>query len=709
MTKQSSRLTLALLLLANRQNGVSSAFQGRNRHINPLHWTSSIRTTKTRFRDVLTLPLLPKEAHDEAIVAVAAADKHYIVDQPNSKWLSSVLRDVELQGTRCWSDAEAIVIEAKARMQEAVPFLDKSVDSFAQLLPSLSMLQTAKAEWDYLASPRGMETLDPSTYRLTQAGFVGAITGLLVVGFKVSIEAVRRLFYEQDFLATHHSVLPLIPALGGAVVGLLLLSGGPFAPGLKATVKEVEQHHSTEQAGCNALDHLRVQWNASRKSVAAIATLGTGCSLGPEGPSVEIGLNVARTCIHLSQQIHQGSEKSVDLPLQGWNRILLSSGAAAGVAAGFNAPIAGVFFALEIMQKAFGSIDIKSQIDNLAPQVNVASSRSNLLPMTSPSNITPILLASAVSALISQSLLGDHLVLTLTQIDLKTPLLELPLYLVLGGLSGVMATVFSQSSKLSQKFFNGNLGLPQLRNFMSSIPEAAKPVIGGLLCGLVGLYYPQILFFGYETLNALLKNNAMPVSLALTLLVSKFVMTAVSVGSGLVGGTFALALFLGAMLGTAFQNESVHVVDVILNWTYNTPTTWHLDAMTMGSFSQIMHQLQQHAIPASLQIGSVPAYAMVGAASTMAAMFRAPLTASLLLFEVTRNYDSILPLLASAGLASVIGELLEERLVYNDMADAEAPRPCLMAQDGETEVWYLVEETASQDPLSNEGAIVPFH
>lgn len=68
-------------------------------------------------------------------------------------------------------------------------------------------------------------------------------------------------------------------------------------------------------------------------------------------------------------------------------------------------------------------------------------------------------------------------------------------------------------------------------------------------------------------------------------------------------------------------------MDVILNWTLSTPTTWQADAMAMGVFSQIMHQLQEHAIPASLQIGSVPAYTnvtIVGAASTMAAMFQAP-------------------------------------------------------------------------------------
>ena len=108
-------------------------------------------------------------------------------------------------------------------------------------------------------------------------------------------------------------------------------------------------------------EHLRIQGNVFRKSLGAIATLGTGCSLGPEGPCVEIGLNVARACTQLNP--FHGSSDTADgrATEKNWNRILLSSGAAAGVAAGFNAPIAGVFFALEIMQKTFSSIDSEKE------------------------------------------------------------------------------------------------------------------------------------------------------------------------------------------------------------------------------------------------------------------------------------------------------------------------------------------------------------
>jgi H+/Cl- antiporter ClcA len=301
-----------------------------------------------------------------------------------------------------------------------------------------------------------------------------------------------------------------------------------------------------------------------------------------------------------------------------WNRQLLSCGAAAGVAAGFNAPLAGVFFALEIMQDAFNSVADDDESKGL---------------FSSTAKIAPILLASVLSALCARTLLGNHLALEVTsQYSLQNPLIELPLYLLLGLLSGVVAFLFSQTAKVSKDFFAGNLGSGGVRETIRCLPEISKPVIGGLLCGLVGLTYPQILFFGYETLNPLLSNNTLPTSLLLTLLVVKIVMTAIAAGSGLVGGTFAPALFLGAMTGASFHN----LISEFL-----------LAEVTGQVASPLFH------------IADVPAYAMVGAGSVLAALFRAPLTASLLLFEVTHDYDVILPLMASAGVGSVFADILD--------------------------------------------------
>jgi len=463
-------------------------------------------------------------------------------------------------------------------------------------------------------------TFTSTVQDLSQAAIVGIMSGFCVALFKLSIEALRKAFYERAFLADLPLLVAFIPAVGGLMVGGLLLFGD-FPPGLKGTVKEVDT--ASQPAVSNFLTQLKLQINFLRKSAAAVCTLGTGCSLGPEGPCVELGMSVARVCM----DIHP---RKVNRYMT-WNRLLLSCGAAAGVAAGFNAPIAGVFFALEIMQNAFSSV-YKDNADGRDEEANLGM-------FSSAATITPVLVASVLSALVARTFLGNHLVLTLTEYELKTPLVELPLYLILGALSGCIAFAFSRMANVSRQFFSGELGNDVVKAAMRAVPKSVKPAIGGLLCGFVGLHFPQILFFGYETLNSLLANSTLPTTLLMSLLIVKIVMTAVSAGSGLVGGTFAPALFLGAMTGASFHN----IISDFFQY-----------AMRAGALNFIGGPV--------LEVAEVPAYAMVGAACVLAALFRAPLTASLLLFELTRDYDVILPLMVAAGVGSVVCDLLDDKL-----------------------------------------------
>ncbi|CAM9972300.1 unnamed protein product, partial [Sphacelaria rigidula] len=251
------------------------------------------------------------------------------------------------------------------------------------------------------------------------------------------------------------------------------------------------------------------------KTLAATATLGTGNSLGPEGPAVELGVAASR-CV--------SSVSNLSVERQ---RMLLGAGAAGGVAAGFNAPIAGIFFALEIVKDTFST------------------------SFSSKSFIAGTLLCAVVSALIAKIGLHDELSLRPAAYNLESPLIELPLYLGLGIVAGLVAVMFKFFSRKSADLFAGNFtGF----KWMKRVPKWAKPIMMAAVTGLVGARYPQVLFFGYETLDNLLANTGQYSVQGLCLLcISKSLLTAGALGSGLVGGTFAPSLFLGATAGAAYQ------------------------------------------------------------------------------------------------------------------------------------------------------------
>ena len=475
-------------------------------------------------------------------------------------------------------------------------------------------------------------------YILLQAAVVGVLAGAAVAGFKYSIEETRQIAYGFDFA---HQLMPLIPALGGLTVGLLMMPGS-FSPGLKGSVREVDNDARRTVSGLVRV--IRHPFGFLRKTMASVATLGTGSSLGPEGPSVEVGMSMSRIIMnacppieYLFRNQNQRISNVDDAVVIQRNRLLLSCGAAAGVSAGFNAPIAGVFFALEIVEGAFAEVE------------RTSSSADRTDTKRSPLSIAAILVASVLSALVFRTILGNEVVLSVSNYDLKTPLNELPLYLMLGAVCGVVAFSFSQTAKVAKSVFDGEIGPQAFRDAVKSLPYGSKPMIGGLLCGLIAIPYPQILFFGYATLNALLNSvldDSLP--LILSLLVVKTIATALAAGSGLVGGTFAPSLFLGAMSGAAFHQ--------------------------MMGYALALEVPPELVFSNQWEIADGPAYAMVGAASVLAALFRAPLTASLLLFELTRDYDVLLPLMASAGIGSVVSDIIESLVEKEEVEELRRDR-----------------------------------
>jgi hypothetical protein len=175
--------------------------------------------------------------------------------------------------------------------------------------------------------------LQYAIYDLTCATLVGVITGVLVALFKLSIDAVRLGSYSLDILDYFHEGAVFIPALGGFIVGSILLFG-KLPPGLRGQVNEVDE---LSRGPIPSLQiRIQAQLQSLRKSAAAVFTLGTGNSLGPEGPCVELGMGIARSWMDITTE-HAAVKR------REFNRVLLSCGASAGVAAGFDAPLAGVF------------------------------------------------------------------------------------------------------------------------------------------------------------------------------------------------------------------------------------------------------------------------------------------------------------------------------------------------------------------------------
>ncbi len=333
---------------------------------------------------------------------------------------------------------------------------------------------------------------DEATVMMTLALLVGLGGGLGAVFFRWLIAVCQRFFFHtlQGWLAfLGDNYLILVPALGAVFFGPLIYF---FAP-------EAKGHGVPEVMEAVALHGGRIRpVVVIIKALASSINIGSGGSVGREGPIVQIGAALGST---IGQWLHQ-SERRI--------RTLVACGAAAGIAATFNAPIAGVMFALEIILAEFGALQFAT-----------------------------VVVASVAASVIGRIAFGDVPAFLIPPYAPASPW-ELPLYLMLGVVAAFVGVAFTRTLYWTEDLFDA-----------WKLPPYLKPIGGGLLMGLLGREFPQLFGVGYEAIEDVLHGRLVLETVA-ALAVLKIVATSLTIGSGGSGGVFAPSLFIGSMVGGLF-------------------------------------------------------------------------------------------------------------------------------------------------------------
>ncbi|MBN1518187.1 chloride channel protein [Candidatus Sumerlaeota bacterium] len=410
-------------------------------------------------------------------------------------------------------------------------------------------------------------------YMVLVAIVIGLLGGLCAVLF-------RAMIHYGQFIAWGESQAPLdyyfglpwywkigTPAVGGLFVGLIVHF---FA-------REAKGHGVPEVMEAIALRGGRMRPRVViGKMVASAICIASGGSVGREGPIVQVGATLGSS---IGQWLHIDEKRL---------RTLVGCGAAAGIAAAFNAPIAGALFAVEIILGDFGVMQF-----------------------------SPIVIAAVSGTVVARHFEGNFPAFAVEKgaYTLESPL-ELFAYAVMGVCAGLVALGFVKVLYFFEDAWDGFKIFPPL-----------KTVIGGALIGIMALWAPQIYGVGYEAMHDALTNDAsMTLGLLLALLVAKILAVSITIGSGGSGGIFAPSLFIGAMAG--------------------------------GAIGQVMNMIWPGAV------GSPGAYALVGMGAVVGAGTHAPITAIVMIFELTGNYAIILPLMIACIISTLVATRLQKTSIY---------------------------------------------
>ncbi len=420
---------------------------------------------------------------------------------------------------------------------------------------------------------------------------IGLVTGAAAVIFIDLIDWITNFSFgtiPETIASLGRWWIIIIPVVGSLISG----------PIIAFFASEAKGHGVPEVMQAMVLEGGRIRPRVAVAKIAASSVcIGTGGSAGREGPIVQVGSTFGSTL----GQLFRMSDRRI--------RNLVACGAAAGIAATFNAPIAGVAFAIEVLA---GDLAI--------------------------SVVSNVVISAVTAAIVSQAFLGSEPAFHIPTYAMKNPV-EILFYVVLGLLAGLMGVLFIKVLYGMEDVFDG----------WKKMPMWVRPAIGALLLGVTGFVYPPILTklgidpvlakaglpiirnvphifgAGFDTIEAAL-TGPLPWILLISLLFLKLLATALTLGSGNSGGVFAPALFMGAMLGGLFGLG----VDMAF---------------------------PQYAI-------NPGAYALAGMAAVFVGAARAPLTAILIAFEMSNDYKVILPLMTATIIALVVAHRIHPESIY---------------------------------------------
>jgi chloride channel protein, CIC family len=423
--------------------------------------------------------------------------------------------------------------------------------------------------------------LQPKQLAIFEACLIGLVSGLAAVSLKQGVAWISgwRLQVAHQYPAW--VVLPTIGLVGGLLAGLLIERAAPEATG--SGIPQVKA----------ALGHVAIALNmrvALVKLLSTLLSLGSGLTLGRQGPTVQIGAAIA-------------AQLSVWVPTSpDHRRQLMAAGAAAGLAAGFNAPIAGVLFVVE-----------------------------ELLQDVSGLTLGTAILASFIGAVVSRLLGGQGLNVNPSWLNDYTSftVAEIPLFMLLGILAGLLGALFSRGILLSLA----------LNRRMLPVGLPLRIACAGLISGLVVALLPDALRDN-ASLQEVWLTSELGWKMTAIIFVTKFILTLVAFGSGAPGGLFAPSLILGSALGYLVSTAAQALQGV-------------------------------SGIPLGLGSGEglVTTCALAGMGAFFSAVTRGPITAIVIVFEMTTDFNLVLPLMIGSVTAYLVAESVYGGSIYKHLLD----------------------------------------